>query len=495
MKKYYITTPLYYVNYKPHIGHAYTTLAADILKRHKKAQDIDVYLQTGTDEHGINIQRTAEEHNKDPKQWADEIVEEFKNMWKVLHIDYDFFIRTTDEFHEKQVQLIFERLINTGDIYKGNYEGLYCSSCENFYDEGELVEGMCPIHKKQVEKVVEETYFFKLSKYQDRLLEHYRKNPEFLSPSYRANEIIRFVEMGLKDISVSRTKVKWGIKVLRDPSHTIYVWFDALLNYITGAGYDINNPDNEKFKSIWPCDVHLIGKEIFRFHAVIWPAILMALNVELPQKVYAHGWWTVNGEKMSKSRGNIINPVEIVNNYGLDAFRYFIFREVPFGQDGDFSIEMFKTRYNSDLANGLGNLFSRTVNMVRKYLNNVMPEKPENSKIFTELLLMQDEIYQKMDELQFSYALDIIWKAIAILNKEIDIQKPWELAKKDPERLKKFLNEMVWCLRLIARWIYPFMPDTSARMNMYLAIGEAQDKTVEASRVVPLFPKIENNKN
>lgn len=489
MKKYYITTPLYYVNYKPHIGHAYTTLAADILKRHLKAEGRDVFFQTGTDEHGINIERTAKEHAKTPKQWSDEIVVEFKDMWKTLHIDYDYFIRTTDEYHEKQVQLVFEKLIKSGDIYKGNYEGIYCSSCENFYDESELVDGKCPIHKKEVERVNEETYFFKLSAYQDRLLNHYKENPEFLSPSYRANEIIRFVEMGLKDISVSRTRVKWGISVLSDPNHTVYVWFDALLNYITGAGYDVNNPDNEKFKSLWPCDVHLIGKEIFRFHAVIWPAMLMALGLPLPKKVYAHGWWTVNGEKMSKSRGNIINPVDVVREYGLDTFRYFIFREVPFGQDGDFSTDMLKTKYNSDLANGLGNLFSRTVNMVRKYMDNIMPDKPKDSEIFSKITLMQKDIYKNMEEMQFSSALDLIWKAVSILNKEIDDKKPWEMAKKDIEGLKKFLNEMVWCLRLIARWIYPFMPDTSAKMNMYLAIGNTADKTVESQKLSPLFPK------
>ena len=489
MKKYYITTPLYYVNYTPHIGHAYTTLAADILARHLRANDKEVYFQTGTDEHGINIERTAKENGKTPKEWADEIVVKFKEMWNILHIDYDYFIRTTDEYHEKQVQKVFEKLIESGDIYKGNYEGLYCPSCENFYDESELIDGKCPVHKKDVEKVSEETYFFRLSKYEKALLDHYKNNPDFLSPSYRANEIIRFVEMGLKDISVSRTRVKWGIPVLSDPKHTIYVWFDALLNYITGAGYDVDNPNNEKFKSIWPCDVHLIGKEIFRFHAVIWPSILMALKLPLPKKIYAHGWWTVNGEKMSKSRGNIIDPSDIVQEYGLDAFRYFIFREVPFGQDGDFSTEMFKVRYNSDLANGLGNLFSRVINMIIKYLDNEMPNEPKDSPMFNYLLSKQNEIYRHIENLSFNLALDEIWDAIAYLNKEIGDKKPWELAKTDIEKLKKFLNEIVWCLRLIARWIYPFMPDTSAKMNMYLAIGKSHTKGVEATKPSPLFPK------
>lgn len=489
MKKYYITTPLYYVNYKPHIGHAYTTLAADILARHLKAEGKEVFFQTGTDEHGINIERVAKENNMEPKKWADMIVEEFKDMWKILHIEYDFFIRTTDPFHEKQVQLIFEKLIKKGDIYKGKYEGLYCSSCENFYEESELVDGKCPIHKREVEKVSEETYFFRLSKYEKPLLEYYKSNPDFLSPSYRANEIVRFVEMGLKDISVSRTNVKWGIPVLSDPKHTVYVWFDALLNYITGPGYNVE-VSNDRFNSIWPCDVHLIGKEIFRFHAVIWPAMLMALELPLPKKVYAHGWWTVEGEKMSKSRGNIINPADIVNEYGVDVFRYFIFREVPFGQDGDFSISNLRNRYNSELANGLGNLFSRVVNMVKKYLDNTMPESPEESPLFKNLTEMQSDIYTDMENLQFYSALEKIWKAISILNKEIDEKKPWELAKKDTETLKKFLNEMVWCLRLIARWIYPFMPDTSAKMNMYLALGKNASGDMKDEKIPPLFPKL-----
>lgn len=489
MKKYYITTPLYYVNSKPHIGHAYTTVAADILKRHLRANGVDVYLQTGTDEHGINIERVAQSNQKNPKQWSDEIVEDFKEMWRLLHIDYDFFIRTTDEFHERQVQLIFDRMKKNGDIYKGEYEGLYCASCENFYDESELIDGKCPVHKKKIETVKEETYFFRLSKYQDKLIDYYKKNPDFLSPSFRSPEIIKFVEGGLKDISVSRTNVKWGIRVIDDPKHTIYVWFDALINYITGAGFDIENPDNEKFKSIWPCDVHLIGKEISRFHCVIWPAILMSIGVELPKKVYSHGWWTVDGEKMSKSRGNIVDPKDLVMQWGVDVFRFFMFREVPFGQDGDFSYQSLKNRYNSELANGLGNLFSRTINMVRKYIDNVMPEKPSNSTIFNELLKMQKDIDNNMNNLNFYDALDIIWKAIYILNKEIDIQKPWEMAKTDLNRLKHFLNEIVWCLRLIARWIYPFMPDTSAKMNMYLAIGKAKTNIVNDEKLPILFPK------
>ena len=488
-KKYYLTTPLYYVNSNPHIGHAYTTMAADILARHLRATQRPVFLQTGTDEHGSNIEKTAAEKNIPPKQWCDDISDNFRTLWKTLGINYDYFIRTTDKQHEEAVQAVFEKLIKTGDIYKSEYEGLYCKSCEAFYTESELQDGKCPVHHRPVEAIKEESYFFRLSKYQDALLKYYEEHPDFLSPSYRAREIINFVKAGLTDLSVSRTKVAWGIQVKSDPAHTVYVWFDALLNYITGRGY---NPDHisEEFKEYWPADLHLVGKEIFRFHGVIWPAMLMALGLELPKKVYAHGWWTVNGDKMSKSTGNFIRAEDVVADYGLDAFRYFTFREVTFGQDGDFSMEAFRRRYNSDLANDLGNLFSRIINLVNRNLDERLPEDP-SSKTYAEFAALTDKINRSIEDLQFSDALETIWNAISTLNKIVAEKKPWEMAKKAPEALPGFLNEMVWCLRLIAGWIEPFMPATSASMKVHLGAKKAVS---EGEKIQPLFPRKAENR-
>ncbi len=486
-KKFYITTPLYYVNDKPHVGHAYTTLAADVLARHLRSRDIPVYLQTGTDEHGAGIERAALEHGEGPKAWCDKVSSEFRSLWRTLNVGYDRFIRTTDPSHEAAVQAAFEKLLKAGDIYKGSYEGVYCPSCEVFYDETELKDGRCPVHNTPAERVSEETYFFRLSNYEKPLLKHYAAHPGFLSPGHRAQELLNFVRSGLKDVSVSRSRVAWGVPVRPAPGHTVHVWFDALLNYATGPGYHPEKPSPD-LPGIWPADVHLVGKEIFRFHGVIWPAMLMALGLELPRKVYAHGWWTINGAKMSKARGNFIRAEDVVRDYGVDALRYFLFREVPFGQDGDFSMEAFRRRYNADLANDLGNLFSRIMNMASHYLDLKLPSKPESSDLFGELSSLTPVIYGAMEDLRFSEALESIWGGIGRLNRLVDERKPWALAKTDPEALKSFLHEMIWCLRLVAGWLDPFMPDTASKMQLQLGVGRSLDGT-PPQKVPPLFPR------
>lgn len=493
MKKFYVTTPIYYLNSVPHIGHAYTTLAADIINRYKKQKGIDSYFLTGTDEHGANIEKSANNAGVTPKQWTDNMAAKFIEMWKDLDIKYDDLIRTTEPRHEAVVQAIFEKLLKSGDIYKGSYTGKYCMSCESYLDESELVDGKCPVHKKEPQVISEETFFFRLSAYQDKLLKFYQDNPDFLSPKFRAAEIINFVKGGLKDLSVSRTKVKWGITVPSAPEHTIYVWFDALINYISAIGYGkklgIKGYENYPLNmdDFWAADIHLIGKEIFRFHAVIWPAVLMALGLPLPKKVFAHGWWTVEGEKMSKSLGNFIDPRDITAKYGVEPLRYFIFREVPFGGDGDFSIEQFKKRFNSDLANDLGNLLSRVLNMAAKNIGTI----PENFESERALLKEAKEIDKKydteMNNLAFDKALDLAWGLIGKMNRYIDETKPWALAKTEPEKAKNILLELIFALRYVAAWIKPFMPNTSTEISRRLSAGEIQ-------KYAPLFPRIEEGK-
>lgn len=497
-KTFYITTPIYYVNALPHIGHAYTTIACDIVSRYRKSKGQSVRFLTGTDEHGINIEKAAQTAGKTPKQWADEMSAHFKDLWKVLDIKYDDYIRTTDPRHERTVQLIFEKLLASGDIYLGHYSGMYCTSCETYMDETEAPGCVCPIHKKPLTEVKEETYFFKLSKYQDALLKFYEANPEFLSPKSRALEIINFVKGGLKDLSVTRTKVAWGIPVPSNPAHVIYVWFDALINYASAAGLGLNLAQTQedktffeeeikkaggaKFEELWPADVHVIGKEIFRFHAVIWPSILMALGVPLPKKVFAHGWWTVEGDKMSKTLGNVIYPQDIVAKYGLDPLRFFVFREVPFGADGDFSMDAFVRRYNSDLANDLGNLLSRTLNMAAKYGD--LQEGEIDCPLIQKAKKLEMEIEKFMTEMALDKALDAIWLLNSDMNKYIDETKPWMLAKTDEAAAKKVLAELVCALRYVAAWIEPFMPATGAEMKKRLAPGPVE-------KYPPLFPRLE----
>lgn len=489
-KKFYITTPIYYLNSAPHIGHAYTTLAADVLARYKKAKGEDVYFLTGTDEHGANIEKSALTAGVSPQKWVDDMAAKFKDLWTSLNINYDDFIRTTQKRHELTVQEIFEKLLKKGDIYKGKYSGKYCLSCECYLNESELVDGKCPIHKKEPQLIEEETYFFKLSAYQDALLKHYEQNKEFLSPSYRAAEIVNFVKNELKDLSVTRTKVKWGIPVKSDPAHTIYVWFDALINYISAIGYGKVLGIKElqdyplNMDDFWPADVHLIGKEIFRFHAVIWPAVLLALGLPLPKKVFAHGWWTIEGEKMSKSLGNFIDPRDITEKYGVDPLRYFIFREVPFGGDGDFSMDAFKKRFNADLANDLGNLLSRTLNMAAKNLGEIPAECNVKGSMLEKCVQADADYDRHMNNLEFDKALDTAWLVIGGMNKYIDETKPWSLAKTDLEKAKNILTELVFSLKYVCKWITPFMPETSKEMARRLQTGKIE-------KYAPLFPRIE----
>lgn len=490
-KKFFITTPIYYLNARPHIGHAYTTLAADIMARHKKAQGKEVYFLTGLDEHGANIEKAATTAGVTPQKWVDDMALHFKEMWQALDIKYDDLIRTTEPRHMRVVQEIFEILLKKGDIYKGKYSGKYCMSCEAYYYDSELLPGdICPVHKRPVQQVEEETYFFKLSAYQEPLLKFYADNPDFLSPRFRGTEISTFVKNGLRDLSVSRTKVKWGIPVLSDPKHTIYVWFDALTNYISaaGVGKKLGLPEYAdypvNFDDLWPADVHLIGKEIFRFHAVIWPAVLMAAGIELPAKCFAHGWWTVEGEKMSKSLGNFIDPRDITNKYGVDSLRYFLFREVPFGGDGDFGLEAFKKRFNADLANDLGNLLSRTLAMAAKSAGDIPAEFAGPNPLRAAAAQTAGQYAKFMDELAFDKALNLVWETIGEMNQYINDQKPWTLAKTEPEKAKQILLELIFALKQVNAWIAPFMPTVAAEMAKRLAPGPI-------GKYDPLFPRIE----
>ncbi len=451
--KFYVTTPIYYVNDVPHIGHAYTTIAADVIARYKRQIGFDVFFLTGTDEHGLKLQKAAEEKGMSPKELCDKNFQNFKSLWDFLDISYDHIVRTTDDYHKAYVQEVITKVYEKGYIYKGYYEGYYCVGCEEFKPESEIkdFDYHCPIHKKKCDFIREETYFFKLSKYQDELLKLYEK--DFIKPDYRKEEVISFVKQGLKDLSVTRPKdrVSWGIELPFDKNHVIYVWFDALFNYISVL----------KFKDslyFWPADFHIVGKDILRFHAVYWPAFLMALDMELPKHVYAHGWWTVEGQKMSKSLGNVINPYDVVNEYGLDETRYFLLREVAFGQDGDFSKEAIKRRINGELANGIGNLISRTFAMCIKYditSKQDIREDEDYKNLVNEVL---QAFNKHMNELQFHKALEETMRFVDYLNKYVDEKAPWTLAKNNDPSLKDVLLTLIDGILISCFMLNPFMP-------------------------------------
>ncbi len=465
-EKFYITTPIYYPSDKLHIGHSYCTVAADTIARYKRAQGYDVMFLTGTDEHGQKIQRIAEERGVTPQEYVDNIVKGIKELWTLMDISNDKFIRTTDEMHVKAVQKIFNTLYEKGDIYKSEYEGWYCTPCESFWTEHQLVDGKCPDCGRAVEKTKEESYFFRLSKYQDKLIDLIKNNPEFLQPSIRQNEMLNnFLIPGLEDLCVSRTSFDWGIPVEFDPKHVVYVWLDALTNYINALG--AFSDDDADFKKYWPADVHLVGKEIVRFHSIIWPAMLMALDLPLPKQVYGHGWLLLDGGKMSKSKGNVVDPVKLVEKYGVDAIRYFLMREMPFGADGVFNNEALINRINSDLANDLGNLVSRTVSMVEKYFGGTVSNKAVSDSFDEELIALAKETPKKVEELmdayQFSNALAEIWKLISRTNKYIDETTPWALAKDEDkkDRLETVMYNLCEAIRIAAELIAPVMTRTT----------------------------------
>lgn len=510
-KTFYITTPIYYPSGKFHIGTAYTTVASDAMARYKRLRGYDVRFLTGMDEHGQKIQEKAKEAGKHPQEYVNEIAEAAKVLWKKMDISYDDFIQTTQERHVKSVEKIFKKFLDNGDIYKGEYEGWYCTPCESFFTETQLVDGNCPDCGRPVHKLKEESYFFNMQKYADRLLQYYEENLEFIEPESRKNEMINnFIKPGLEDLSVSRTSFDWGIKVPGDPRHVIYVWVDALTNYITALGYGSDN--EELFHKYWPADVHVVGKDIVRFHTIYWPIFLMALGLPLPKKVFAHGFIMMKDGKMSKSKGNVVYPEMLIDRYGLDATRYFLLRELPFGSDGVFSPESFVERTNYDLANDLGNLLNRTVSMINKYFDGVIPTEDLVETEYDASLKKHAEdtrlsYVANMEKMQFSVVLAELWSFVSRTNKYIDETQPWVLAKNEEDRgkLGQVLYNLAESLRHIAVMLQPFMTSAPKRIMEQLGLDEKllawetieefgnviPEKTKVVEKGIPIFPRLD----
>jgi len=511
MDSYYVSTPIYYVNDEPHLGHIYTTIAADVLARYQRMSGKDVFFLTGVDEHGQKVQQAAEGRGIKPIELADQVVERYQSLWPELSISNDDFIRTSSDRHKKGVQAMWRRLENAGSIYKDFYEDWYCVPCETYWKETQLKEAecwddrCCPDCKRSVEKVQEESYFFRLSAYQDQLLEHIKANPDFIGPESRRNEVISFIESGLHDLSVSRTTFSWGVPVPGDEKHVIYVWIDALTNYLSALGF----PDQELPK-YWPADVHLIGKDILRFHAIYWPCMLMAAGLPLPKRVYAHGWWTVEGEKMSKSKGNALRPAELLEDYDADVIRYFLLREVPFGHDGDFSFAALKQRYNTDLANDVGNLLNRSLAMLQKYRDGVLAEPADeldgDRALIADVEGMQRDVADYMDKQVFHLALDRISSVVRHGNRYVEDNAPWALAKAgDDGRLNTVLYHLVETLRLVSLQLTPFMPVKMAMMRQQIEGDDVDMPSTfashggwgllkaghQCSKPTPIFPRME----